>query len=160
MSKKSKKLTDKKLVDTANHLLTSEGVAELDEALEQAPEPKVIKSEPTKSDLIRAMYEQGESISAIARKLNAHYSFVYQVCKKYADVVDEGMFSTHQDKGPTRADEMRKLWDEGLNIGDIAKKLNANYSYVWSVVDAYRRKQEVEAKLARTVDALESKSSK
>lgn len=142
------------LTEIANNLLKASNIKELDKVLEELPKEEKMhsnkKDEPSKSDLIRELYEQGNSISQIARKLHAHYSFVYQVCKKHAEVVEDGVFSTQEPDKQTKADKMRELWDEGKNIGEIAKQLNANYSYVWSVVDTYRRRQELDARLEKT----------
>lgn len=92
----------------------------------------------SKSQKIRELYLEGMSISDISRKLEVNYSFAYQVAKRCSDVLDDGDFSTNEPVKPTKADDIRKLWDEGLTVGDIAKQLNSNYSYVWSVCDTYR----------------------
>lgn len=98
----------------------------------------------SKSEKIRELYSQGMSISDISRKLNVNYSFAYQVAKRMIELSSSGIaFSTNEPSKPTKADEIRRLWNEGLTIGEIAKKLESNYSYVWSVCDACRHKQDL-----------------
>lgn len=40
-------------------------------------------------------------------------------------------------KGTSKSEKMRKLYDEGMSLGDIAKKLQVRYQFVYNVIDAY-----------------------
>lgn len=94
------------------------------------------KKEPTKSDLIRAMYKSGSSVAEIAKATSSHYSFVYGVCRAV-----EGASPTKQ-SGPSKSDDIRTLAAEGKTPGEIAKVLNSNYSFVHSVVKKWKEEQQ------------------
>lgn len=76
------------------------------------------------------------TISDIANEVNVRYAFAYQVIRRFCDDSDYEMPTN--EGGVTKADKIRNLYDDGLTIGEIAKQLNTNYSYCWSVVDEYR----------------------
>lgn len=93
------------------------------------------KKEPSKSDMIRSMYEEGQSVAEIAKALDSHYSFVYGVVKaKFG--------RPESNKGPSKSDKIREMADKGMTPGDIAKELNANYSFVHTVVKKHKAEQE------------------
>lgn len=91
---------------------------------------------PTKSDLIRSMYQEGMSVSKIAKETNSHYSFVYGVIKNML-----GGEKPTSEKGPSKSDLIREYADQGMTPGEIAKELNANYSFVHTVVKKHRAEQ-------------------
>jgi len=93
----------------------------------------------TKSAQIREMFKENEdiTISEIAEELDIRYQYVYQVLRKYCAENDVEM--PVNNNGETKADKIRELWDDGMTIGDIAKELETNYTYCWSVVDKYRK---------------------
>lgn len=93
----------------------------------------------SKSEMFRKLYEEEEmSISEISKKTNNVYSFVYSVIDKYCEKNDIELRTKSQDKN-TKAQKFREMYDEGMTIGEIAKETNSNYSYVWTVVDKYRK---------------------
>lgn len=94
----------------------------------------------TKSDMMRKMWSEGTSISDIAKQTDSHYSFVYETIKKFARKQNKE-FTTNQPQRERRADKFREDYENGLSIGEIAKKHNANYSYVWTVIDKVRNSQ-------------------
>lgn len=93
---------------------------------------------PSKSQLIREMYEQGKSVSTIAKELGVNYAMAYQITQRYCE--SKGIkHTTNKDNVESKASIVRKLYREGLTIGEIAKQLNSNYSYIWSICDKERR---------------------
>lgn len=94
----------------------------------------------SKSDVMRKMWSEGVSISDIAKQTHSHYSFVYETVKKFARKQNVE-FTTNQPQKERRADKFREDYQAGMSIGEIAKKHNANYSYVWTVIDKLRNEQ-------------------
>jgi transposase len=93
----------------------------------------------SKSEQIRNMYLEGRNINEIAKELNSNYSFVYTVVKKLCDKNGLELRHTVTD---SKSDKIRSMWDNGMTVGQISKELNTNYSYVWTVVEKYRKEQE------------------
>lgn len=91
-----------------------------------------------KSEVMRKMWDEGKSVSEISKELGCHYSYVYGVIERH--VGKDNMRDRVKDRNEqTKSSEFRKLWDEGKTIGEIAKMTNSNYSYVWSVIEKYRK---------------------
>jgi len=95
---------------------------------------------PTKSSQIIKQWKDGVEIGDIAKKMGIRYEFAYQVSKRFAQK-NKLEFSTNRKAGETKADQIRKLHDEGKLVAEIVKLMPAgtNYTYVWSTVDAYRK---------------------
>lgn len=101
---------------------------------------KVESEKMSKSEMFRKLYEENEmSISEISKKTGNVYSFVYSVIERHCDKNDIELRTKSQSNKNTKANKFRELYDEGLTIGEIAKETNSNYSYVWSVIDKYRK---------------------
>jgi len=49
-------------------------------------------------------------------------------------------------KKVTKSDKIRQLWDEGMNIADIARVLNIRYQFAYNVITYYVAQKEAEAK--------------
>jgi len=75
------------------------------------------------------------TIAEIAKEMNANYSFCYGIIQKYTAKSGQEMHKTIKGGKSTT---IRQMYDEGRTIGDIAKELNTNYSYVWTVVEKHR----------------------
>ena len=90
-----------------------------------------------KSESMRQMWLEGLSISEISKSTKSHYSFVYETIKKFARKSNKE-FKTNQIQVDRKSDLFRKMYLDGCTIGEIAKKTNSNYSYVWTVVDKSR----------------------
>lgn len=85
-------------------------------------------------------------ITEITKDLKLNYTICSKVIKKYVSSVAmatrrraKKVKDETTDNEQVKADIIRQLYDEGKTIGQISKHLNSNYSYVWSVVDKYRR---------------------
>ncbi len=95
-----------------------------------------------KSQKIRQIFKKSNhklTISKISKKAGVRYQFAYQVIKRYCSKNNITMPTNKQKQ--TKAAKIRKLYDKGLTIGAISKKLNTNYTYVWSVCDKYRKSE-------------------
>lgn len=91
----------------------------------------------TKSEQIRNYFEEGKSISEIAKILNVNYSFVYQVAQRHC-MKNNKDFKTNRADKETKSDVIRKLWNQGKTIGEISHILNTNYTYCWNIVNKLR----------------------
>lgn len=91
-----------------------------------------------KSELMREMYKSGKSVTEISHELNANYSYVYGVIERLCNKDGVEMRKVTKE---SKSDEIRKLSDEGLTVGQIAKQLNSNYSFVHSVVKKHKEQQ-------------------
>lgn len=105
----------------------------------EAPVATVV-TEPveTKSSKIKELYDAGVAVGEIAKQMGIRYAFAYQVSQRHAAATGK-VFSTGREQGPTIASEIRKLSDEGMAVGDIAKKLNKNYTFCWTTVSAHKK---------------------
>ncbi len=133
----------------------NEGVSKMDPKLvERVKASGTTKKGESKSDKIRKLYDEGVGLTEISQKIGAHYSFVHQVAKNWAQKQGKP-FTTNRATKDTKAGKIRQMWEDGMDPGDIAKALdNSNYSYVWSVCDAHRRN------LERKIDAQKAKEAK
>lgn len=91
----------------------------------------------SKSNVMRSMFEEGKTVSEISHELNANYAFVYGVIQRYCQKTGRDMPTAT--KTGSKSEQIRQMFDDGKTIGQIAKELNANYSYVWSVCDKHRK---------------------
>jgi len=93
-----------------------------------------------KSQQMRTFFDDNDgdvTIREVADEIGVRYQYAYQVIKRHCNKNDLE-FPSGQG-GETKADKIRELYDDGLSIGDIAKQLNTNYTYCWSVVDKHRK---------------------
>lgn len=90
----------------------------------------------TKSNIMREMCDQGYTVAQIAKELQANYSFVYSVVKKYKE---EG--APQRTKKNTKSEQMRRMYDDGKTVAQIAKELNANYAFVYGVIKRYKEQK-------------------
>lgn len=85
----------------------------------------------TKSALFARMAtEHNLTVGEIAFVVGSHYSFVYGVVSTKTDRVTA--------KTDNKADEIRRLADEGKTPGEISHMLNTNYSYVHTVCKKHK----------------------
>ena len=89
----------------------------------------------SKSQQMRDKHDLGMTIAEIAKEMNCNYSFCYGIIQKHTSKLGLEMNKTV--KG-SKSTTIRTMYDEGSTIGDIAKELNTNYSYVWTVVEKHR----------------------
>ena len=88
-----------------------------------------------KSEQMRAMYQEGKSVSEISHEMNCNYSYVYGVIDRYCK--KNGVEMKKQQR-TSKSDTIRSMVDQGMTVGAIAKELNSNYSFVHSVVKKYK----------------------
>lgn len=100
-------------------------------AIEMRMEQKVSQS---KSEKMRQMYDEGKSVSEIAKELGVRYQFVYQVIDKHT----KGNMRKDKSSTPSKSETFRQMYDEGYTIGEIAEKTGSNYTFVFNVIKKYR----------------------
>lgn len=102
---------------------------------EQARKNAVEENRPTKSQIIRTMYDEDNlSISEIAKKLGIRYQFVYQVIQKHT-----GGEVRKANNGPSKSQTFREMFDAGMTVGQIAKETQSNYTFVFQVIKKYKQ---------------------
>lgn len=99
---------------------------------------KLLNESTSKSEVMRKLYDDGKSVSEIAKLLKSHYSFVYGVIQRHCD---DSSIEMRKSVKTSKSDEIRKLYDEGLTVGEVAKQLNSNYSFVFSVIKKHREQK-------------------
>lgn len=90
----------------------------------------------SKSEQFRSMYDGGMTVSQIAKETNSNHAFVYSVIRKH--IGEDGELRSSKPSGSSKSEEFRKMYDNGMSIGEIAKITNSNYSFVFSIIKKYR----------------------
>lgn len=93
----------------------------------------------SKSSIIRQLTDEGFTVAQIAKELNSNYSFVYGVVQRHRG-------ATNGETAAVRVDsisgQIRKLFDSGKTVAEIKKELGLDYSFVYSVVKAHKKRLE------------------
>ena len=87
----------------------------------------------SKSALIRELYDDGLTISEIAKQLGAHYSFVHGVVRRH-----EEKQQAEQPKTENKAEKIRQLHDQGKATKDIVALLQVTHSHVNNIIRRYK----------------------
>ena len=93
----------------------------------------------SKSEMFRQMYDAGMSVAKIARETGSHYSYVHGVIQRLCQKRGE---EVRKERKESKSDIIRAMVDQGKTVGQIAKELNSNYSFVYSVVKKYKQQLE------------------
>lgn len=103
----------------------------------EAQEVRMVQATGNKSDQMRKLHEQGATVAQIAKELDANYSFVYSVIKKFKE---EG--APHRSVEGSKSEQMRMLFDQGKSVATIAKELDVNYAFAYGVIRRYKMEKE------------------
>ncbi len=90
-----------------------------------------------KSRKFEQLYELDLTISQISKITYSVYSFVYTIIDNYTNSEHR---KNKENKENWKNLFIKEYFENKLNIGDISKKYNKNYSYVWSCVNNERKK--------------------
>lgn len=93
----------------------------------------------SKSAMIRQLTDEGKTVAQIAKEMNSNYSFVYGVVQRHKGATNGDTTTVRKD---STSGQIRNLFDQGKSIADIKKDLGLDYSFVYSVVKAYKKKLE------------------
>lgn len=93
----------------------------------------------SKSQQIRELYNKGLTVAQVAEEVGVRYQFVYNVVSRMCN--KQGV-EVRKANPITTSQRIRELVDEGLTVGQIAKKLNTNYVFVHQVVKRYLKDKE------------------
>lgn len=85
----------------------------------------------SKSQLIRELYDEGLTITEIAKQLGAHYSFVHGVVRRYEQAQQKAT------KDESKASQIRKLHDQGKETKEIVAILGVTHSHVRNIIRRY-----------------------
>lgn len=87
------------------------------------------------SECMREMWDVGFSVGMIGKMWGVVYSWVWGVVDRKGDDVKRNSKRKNEEN---MSGKFRKLWDEGMDIGEISKMLNVNYSWCFMVIKKYR----------------------
>lgn len=88
-----------------------------------------------KSEMMREMFKKGKTVSEVSHELNANYAYCYGVYQRWQTKLGNDY---HMMKGETKSNKIVEMFKSGKTVSEIAKELNSNYSYVWSVCNKVR----------------------
>lgn len=92
---------------------------------------KILASETSKSAKIKALFDGGLEVKAIAQLLEIRYNFAYNVISNYCNIEDIDVEAT---KTTSKKDQVIALFQQGLSNKEIAKELKTNYNYVCKIL--------------------------
>ena len=99
----------------------------------------------TKSARMRLLYENGMSIADIARELKTYYSFVHRVIQRHKKNHPElNTREAKQPRHPSKSSRIRRLYDDGKTIDQIAGTLGLDREEVYSIVRKYKQAKRTE----------------
>lgn len=96
---------------------------------------QILESEGSKSSKMKELYNGGVEIGEIARLLNVHYSFVYNVIKKAAK--KEGKEVRVSSKHGSKKTEIVALIQQGKSNIEISRETGYSYNYVFKIRKDY-----------------------
>jgi DNA-binding NarL/FixJ family response regulator len=99
----------------------------------------VIKSEVSKSEKMKKLFQGGMDVKAISELMGTRYNFVYNVVSNMIRVNDLENEIIKEAKDNKHSEIVRLLTEGKSNI-EISKELKVNYNYVWKVVNEELRK--------------------
>jgi transposase len=121
------------------------------EAPDEVAQPVGDDGEKPAKQQIREAFEAGKSRSDIAKEFGVTYQRVYQLTKDLGDgeaaprarvTVEESEKITEAGRtdlvGLSRVEAIRKLFDEGMKLGDIARLLGTSYQVCFQATKSQR----------------------
>lgn len=114
-----------------------------DVKISKAAVEKVLKSEASKSNKMKELFDMGLEIKEISSLMNVRYNFVYNVISNYCNVNGIKVEST---KKEGKKDQIIQLFLAGKSNKEISIELKTNYNYVFNVIKAYKAEHAPEAK--------------
>ena len=94
---------------------------------------------PSKSRLFKHLYDVHElNVGEIAKLVGVRYQFVYSVLNTHTS----GDLRKARSTEITKSELFRRDFLDGMRVGDIAQKHNANYTFVHSTIRKYKKQLE------------------
>lgn len=93
----------------------------------------------SKSSIIRQLTDEGKTVAQIAKELNSNYSFVYGVVQRHRGATNEKTTTVRE---KSISGQIRALYDTGKTTAEIKKELGLDYSFVYSVIKAHKKRLE------------------
>lgn len=87
---------------------------------------KMLEGGASKSEMIRRLYDEGREVKEVADLVQVRRQFVDNVIRNRDGEV-------RRSKKVNKSAEMRKMFEEGMTVGEVAKELNENYNWVYAV---------------------------
>jgi transposase-like protein len=108
--------------------------------MESAAAQKILTSEGSKSSKMKALFDAGAGIKDIAAAMQVRYNFVYNVISNY---VNMNGIAVEKNKKEGKKDQILEMYLAGKTNKEISIELKTNYNYVFNVIKAYKRAQEI-----------------
>lgn len=108
--------------------------AELEEKVLEAAHKRWEEDQKTLSKAERealSQFREGRKQAAVAEPAQT-------IVKEAKPPVATAVVQQQQESKVSKSDLMRQLYDEGLTVAQIAKRLKSNYSFVYSVIKRYK----------------------
>lgn len=103
---------------------------------------KVVADEGmSKSAKMKALFDVGLSVKEIAGLLGVRYNFVYNVISNYCNMNGIKVETT---KKEGKREQIIELYKQGKTRKEISIELKTNYNYVFNVIKAYEKSQELQ----------------
>ncbi len=96
---------------------------------------EVLKSEVSKSQKMKELFELGLEVKEISELMNVRYNFVYNVVSNFVRINDIETTSVERN---SRKKEIIDLFLSGRSNVEISKELKINYNYVFKVIKEHK----------------------
>lgn len=94
----------------------------------------------SKSAMFKWLYDNHNfTIGEIAKMAGVRYQFVYGILDNHTG----GNIRKSSAGGTSKSELFRQDYDAGMTVGQIAKKHNSNYTFVFTVIKKYKLQKEV-----------------
>jgi DNA-binding NarL/FixJ family response regulator len=105
-------------------------IKNLDEKVE-----KILKTETSKSNKIKELFNLGLEIKDIAALLNIRYNFAYNVISNYIIINDIEIIKEEKE---SKKDKVIELHKKGKTNIEISKELKTNYNYIYKIIKEFK----------------------
>lgn len=99
--------------------------------------------EMSKSAKVRALFDGGWEIKAIAEALNIRYNFAFNVLQNHIIMND---IVVEKSERNSKKDEIVALLKEGKSLADVSRATKTNYNYIWKISKELKAETVVEEK--------------
>lgn len=102
----------------------------------------VLAQEVSKSQKMKDLFDLGLEVKEIGELMGVRYNFAYNVVSNYVNMNGIPVETT---KKAGKRDKIVELYLAGKSNKEISIELQTNYNYVFNVLKAYKKAQEIKA---------------
>lgn len=110
--------------------------------VESAAAQKILNAEGSKSSKMKALFELGVEVKAIAAAMGVRYNFVYNVVSNHCNM---NGIQVETQKKEGKKDQIIELYLAGKSNKEISIELKTNYNYVFNTIKHYKKMNNVES---------------